>query len=216
MNERSPKVIPFYGARDRRLFRIERESMDRDGALIAHLDSRLPEGSVLDVGAGDGFTARRLKTSSREVIPLEPSAGMIGDGRDLPFVRGLAQDLPFDANAFDAAYATWAYFFPSAGYGSAGIRELNRVVRDGGEILICDNAGSDAFCGLFERDISSDSEWWRRAGFEVEIVESTFRFATTAEASELLTYYWRLNGRTKGAAVSTEIEYRIAVYSTRV
>ncbi|HUR50352.1 MAG TPA: class I SAM-dependent methyltransferase [Acidimicrobiales bacterium] len=70
-------VIPFYGAQDRRLFDIERAAMDRPGRVIAALDELLPRhGVVLDVGAGDGFTAERLTTSERSVTALEPAAGM--------------------------------------------------------------------------------------------------------------------------------------------
>ena len=85
------KVIPFYGAGDRRLFEIERRCMDRDGKVIAWLDELLPDGLVLDVGAGDGFTAERLARPGRSVVPLEPAAGMIARERRLPWVRGVAQ-----------------------------------------------------------------------------------------------------------------------------
>ncbi len=50
-------VIPFYGADDPDMFAIERRAMDRDGLVIAALDAALPGGLVLDVGAGDGFSA---------------------------------------------------------------------------------------------------------------------------------------------------------------
>ena len=105
-------VIPFYGATDPELFAIERTSMDRAGRVIRFLDETLPEHSpVLDVGAGDGFTAEALTTPSRTVVALEPSAGMIRAERPLRWCRGKAQALPFADASFEGAYATWAYFF---------------------------------------------------------------------------------------------------------
>jgi len=71
-------VIPFYGADDPAMFTIERAAMDRDGLVEKALDEVLPGGRVLDVGAGDGFTAERL-SASRRIVALEPSAGMIGE-----------------------------------------------------------------------------------------------------------------------------------------
>jgi hypothetical protein len=58
-------VIPFYGADDPAMFAIERAAMDRDGLVVRALDGLLPRGRVLDVGAGDGFTAE----------PWAPTAG---------------------------------------------------------------------------------------------------------------------------------------------
>ena len=55
-------VIPFYGADEPELFAIERRAMDRDGLVIDALHELLPPGLVLDVGAGDGFTADDVYT----------------------------------------------------------------------------------------------------------------------------------------------------------
>jgi hypothetical protein len=71
-------VIPFYGAENRKLFAIERDSMDRPGKVVGALDAILPSrGVLLDIGAGDGFTAERLTTESRSVVAVEPATGMI-------------------------------------------------------------------------------------------------------------------------------------------
>ena len=213
MAEPEQKVIPFYGNENVALFAIERKAMDRDGILLSWLDGHLPSGLVLDVGAGNGFTARKLTRSDRTILPIEPSPGMVGTRSDLPFVRSVAQELPFDSDTFDSAYATWAYFFPQMGHAEVGLAELDRVVRAGGAIFICDNAGSDEFCGLFERDISSNRRWWEEAGFDTTILESSFRFDSVEEAEELLGYYWSLNGKSDNAQPGKRVGFHIAVYS---
>ena len=73
------QIIGFYGAKHPSLFEIERRCMDRDGLVIQYLDRELPEGFVLDVGAGNGFAAIRLCSSSRTVVALEPDQGMVDE-----------------------------------------------------------------------------------------------------------------------------------------
>ena len=91
-------VIPFYGAGDRRLFEIERAAMDRPQRVVAAIDAVLPaDGVVLDIGAGDGFTAERLTRAARTVVPVEPASGMWRRERALPWVGASAVALPFAA-----------------------------------------------------------------------------------------------------------------------
>ena len=126
-------VIPFYGSTRPDLFAIERKAMDRQGRVIAALDSILPDrGRILDVGAGNGFTAVRLSSETRDVVAVEPSPGMIDRGRPLRWVRADAERQPFANGVFDAAYATWAYFFPRFHDPAPGLAELHRVVAEGG------------------------------------------------------------------------------------
>lgn len=200
-------VIPFYGSTDRQMFAIERAAMDRPGKVIAALDELLPRvGRVVDIGAGDGFTAEKLTTPSRLVIPVEPAFGMIDHGRSLPWVRATAQALPFHTDAFDGAYATWAYFFPSFFNISAGLEEVRRVVRPSGPIIIVDNAGDDAFTAMTGEDHAADLDFWRAQGFEGRIVETAFVFDTLQDAEKLLTLYFG-----DAARPALQIDYRVAI-----
>jgi predicted O-methyltransferase YrrM len=73
------KIIPFYGGTNPVLFEIERRCMDRDGVVIDFLDRILPEGRVLDVGAGNGFVGIRLaRARPRCVFAMEPDARTSG------------------------------------------------------------------------------------------------------------------------------------------
>ena len=208
------KVVPFYGASNRRLFEVERRCMDRDGLVIRRLDELLPSGLVLDVGAGDGFTAERLTRSDRRVVPLEPAAGMVARERRLPWVRGVAQELPFRDGAFAAAYATWAYFFPGIGHGDAGLAELHRVVRPGGLLAMVDNACGDEFLALAEDPTAtaSDPDWWAARGFEREVIRTAFRFDNLDEMRELFALYFGERGRRE---TRLEFGYKVAVYLAR-
>jgi len=204
-------VIPFYGSTDREMFAIERAAMDRPGKVIAALDELLPRvGRVVDIGAGDGFTAEKLTTRSRLVVPIEPAAGMIDHARPLPWVRATAQALPFRTDAIDGAYATWAYFFPSFSDISAGLEEARRVVRPSGPIIIVDNAGDDAFTAMADEDHAADLDFWRARGFEIGIVETAFVFDTLEEAEKLLVFYFG-----EAAQPALQIDYRVAIMVSR-
>lgn len=206
------QVIPFWGGKHPRLFEIERRCMDRDGKVINFLDQHLPEGLVLDIGAGNGFTAIRLINPNRTVIPLEPDESMIDASIPLVWTRGVAQNMPFHNAIFDAAYSTWAFFFQGVEMIEEGLCELKRVVKLGGRIIIVDNAGNDEFCALSPRDIASDPDWWESQGFQPTIIKTAYKFDSLEEANALLSFYF---GDDIGKANrKTEIEYRVAAYVT--
>ncbi len=212
-------AIPFYGASNRRLFSIERGAMDRQGAITRHLDSALPQGRVLDIGAGDGFTAERLGGGGREVIAVEPAAGMVEPSRKLPWIRGIAQRLPFREGSFMGAYSTFAYVFPSVGCGAEGLAEVERVLQTGCSFHFVDSAGDDEFCALANpddvnggEDISSPLTWWHERGFESTIISTSFRFETIDEARTLLGFFF---GRVGREAARLELGFNAVVYSQR-
>jgi SAM-dependent methyltransferase len=201
-------VIPFYGADEPELFEIERRAMDRAGLVIAALDRLLPAGRVLDVGAGDGFTAARLG-ARRDAFALEPSAGMIARADLSRRVRGEAEHLPFGDSTFAGAYATWAYFFSRDWDPSPGVAELDRVVRPGGPLAIVDNLGGDAFCSMAETDISADPALWESHGFACEPIDTAFRFDDLDEAKRLLGFFFGERG-VAGAAL--EVPFRVGLF----
>lgn len=205
-------VIPFYGATDREMFAIERRAMDRAGLVVHHLDAVLPPGIVLDVGAGNGFTASRLRRADREVVGLEPAAGMVDPTAPIPWVRGEAEALPFADGSFDAVYATWAYFFPTFLDPAPGLAEAERVLVDGGLLVVVDNLGGDEFCDLAETDIATDATWWVERGFGVEVIETAFEFDDLDEARRLLGHFFGPRGQ---AGARRRIGYRVGAFSRR-
>ena len=203
-------VIPFYGGSHPDLFALERRAMDRAGRVIDHLDRRLPGGRVLDVGAGNGHTAAALTASDRLVVGLEPDLRMIDPSVGIPWAAGDAAALPFADDAFDAVYATWAYFFPGFWDIGPGLAEAERVTRPGGSIVVVDNLGDDEFCALAGNDIAADADWWEAAGFELAVVETAFEFDDLAEARRLLGWFFGDRGR-DGAA--RRVGFRVGVFS---
>ncbi len=102
--------------------------------------------SVVDVGCGPGNIQPALCAAGARVVGVDRSPGMVGEARaqaardDLP-VRVLQADaeaLPFPAAHFDGALAAhMLYHVPTI---ERALRELRRVVRPGGRVLISTNA----------------------------------------------------------------------------
>lgn len=210
-------ILPFYGAAEPELFAIERTAMDRDGVVVRRLDDLLPSsGTVLDVGAGDGFTARALAGSDRRVVALEPAAGMVAqrvEHDEVTWVGGVAGALPFADASLDAAYATWAYFFPATMDPARGLAELHRVVRPGGPIVIVANAGDDELTGLGTASGGEPAGWFADRGLSTEVVDTTFAFASDEDARRLLARYLGDPARVPDP-VPRRLQHRVLVAAT--
>jgi SAM-dependent methyltransferase len=112
---------------------------------------RLPDGLVLDVGAGTGRLARgllQLQEIQATVICLDPSARMtkLGVKRTpddrAPWLRAWAVPLPFSDETFDlVASLEILEFTPRP---TQTLKELLRVLRPGGWLLVTNRVGWEA------------------------------------------------------------------------
>jgi demethylmenaquinone methyltransferase/2-methoxy-6-polyprenyl-1,4-benzoquinol methylase len=95
---------------------------------------------ILDLAAGTGTSSVPFEKVGAHVVPTDFSLGMLAEGRKrqpgLPFVAGDALHLPFADGVFDAA--TIAFGLRNLVDRDAGLRELLRVVRPGGRLVICE------------------------------------------------------------------------------
>jgi ubiquinone/menaquinone biosynthesis C-methylase UbiE len=165
------------------------------GALAAE-----PCPRVLDIGCGTGRLAERLLAAPtvRSVVGCDFSAGMLAHAAErlapaarastatVTLVRGDATRLPFADAAFDAAVSTEAFhWFPDQ---DAALRELRRVLRPGGRLLLAlvsppfEIVADAVELGM---RIVGQPLWWttprrlaaqvRAAGFQVERQRRIFR-----------------------------------------
>lgn len=105
------------------------------GAVRAH------EGeTVLDLAAGTGTSSEPFAAAGAHVVPCDFSFGMLAVGKerrpDLPFTAGDATRLPFADASFDAV--TISFGLRNVVDTLAGLREMLRVTRPGGRLVICE------------------------------------------------------------------------------
>lgn len=108
-------------------------------AVVHAVDPKAGE-RILDLAAGTGTSSVPFEQVGAYVVPTDFSLGMLTEGRKrqpgLPFVAGDALHLPFADGVFDAA--TIAFGLRNLVDRDAGLRELLRVVRPGGRLVICE------------------------------------------------------------------------------
>jgi demethylmenaquinone methyltransferase / 2-methoxy-6-polyprenyl-1,4-benzoquinol methylase len=101
-----------------------------------------PGQRVLDLAAGTGVSTAELRRSGAFAIGCDFSLGMLRVGklargrRGVPFVAGDGMHLPFADGAFDAA--TIAFGLRNVADVPMALRELARVVRPGGRLVVCE------------------------------------------------------------------------------
>lgn len=99
-----------------------------------------PGDVVLDVGAGTGVSTAELARSGAYAIGSDISLGMLQAGRrvrpDVPLLAGDALALPFPDATFDAV--TISFALRNVVDTDAALRELARVTRPGGRLVVCE------------------------------------------------------------------------------
>jgi len=108
-------------------------------AAVRALDIR-PGERVLDLAAGTGTSSEPFAAAGADVVPADFSLGMLRVGKsrrpDLAFTAGDATRLPFADAAFDAV--TTSFGLRNVVDSEAALRELLRVTRPGGRLLVCE------------------------------------------------------------------------------
>ncbi len=103
-------------------------------AVTRHLDPHAGM-RILDLGSGTGMWARAfIDWYDIEVTAVEPSEAMRARSMYQPVVHGDAERIPLDDDSVDAAWiSTVIHHVPDL---NRAARELRRVVRPGGPVLI--------------------------------------------------------------------------------
>jgi demethylmenaquinone methyltransferase / 2-methoxy-6-polyprenyl-1,4-benzoquinol methylase len=95
---------------------------------------------VLDLAAGTGTSSQPFRDRGATVVPCDFSVGMLRVGKQarpqLPFVAGDGTRLPFADDTFDAV--TISFGLRNIVDPDAGLRELLRVTRPGGRVVVCE------------------------------------------------------------------------------
>jgi SAM-dependent methyltransferase len=128
----------------------------------AFILSRVPLGNVLDVGCGTGLLAERLCDLGYTVTGLDQSRGMLQHvhkrRRDIPVVVGESTLLPFRDDAFSLTYCVAVlHHVADPGAVRQTLREMARVTRPGGFVLIWDHNAANPYWPILMRRVPQDS-----------------------------------------------------------
>jgi demethylmenaquinone methyltransferase/2-methoxy-6-polyprenyl-1,4-benzoquinol methylase len=108
-------------------------------AVLDAVDPR-PGARVLDLAAGTGTSSEPFAARGAVVVPCDFSLGMLAVGKrarpDLAFTAGDATRLPFADDTFDAV--TISFGLRNIVDPAAGLREMRRVTRPGGRLVVCE------------------------------------------------------------------------------
>ncbi len=95
---------------------------------------------ILDLAAGTGTSSQPFEDRGATVVPCDFSVGMLRVGKKakphLPFVAGDGTRLPFADDTFDAV--TISFGLRNIVDPDAGLRELHRVTKPGGRLVVCE------------------------------------------------------------------------------
>ena len=99
-----------------------------------------PAEKVLDLAAGTGTSSQPFRDRGAMVVPCDFSVGMLQVGKQnlphLPFTAGDGTQLPFADDTFDAV--TISFGLRNIVDPDAGLREMLRVTRPGGRLVVCE------------------------------------------------------------------------------
>ncbi len=100
-------------------------------------------GRVLEVGIGSGINLPLYGRDISSVCGIEPSAGLLRRAASQPtatlgeFIRGSAEAIPFEDEAFDSVVTTWTLCtIPDV---ELALREMRRVLRSDGRLLFVEH-----------------------------------------------------------------------------
>lgn len=145
-------------------------------SLVHGMASLLTLGDVLDVGCGDGWSARLLAPRSRSYVGLDRSEKVLSAARrrtksigHARFVLGEMEALPFDEACFD--HVLLFHVLVHADDPSVALHEAARVLRPGGTLSVVTLASHD------HTDLTAPYGH-RHAGFAPAALRSMLRAAT--------------------------------------
>lgn len=181
----------------------ERGDWAREHVLDPVMLGRLAHGayrSALDVGCGEGRFCRLMKASGIAAIGIDPTSPLLEKAKQRDptgdYRLGAAENLPFDAGSFDLV-VSYLTLIDIADF-RAAIREMNRVLKPGGSLLIANLTSFTSACAA--QGWIKDEEG-QRLHFPVDRYLDEFSFELEWQGIRILNWH-----RPLGAYMSALLE----------
>jgi ubiquinone/menaquinone biosynthesis C-methylase UbiE len=148
MKSQMEKMVPSYDSFMKKTT-LGREQKLRE--LTISLAGVKPGDSVLEVGCGTGtlsLAAKRQAGPAGRVFGIDVIPGMIEVSQrkaaqaneEITFQLGSINDIPYAENQFDVVMCSFMIFHMSEGVRRKGFKEIYRVIKPNGRLLIVDSA----------------------------------------------------------------------------
>jgi len=223
------EAIPFWGPEQLELLHLMTQAVDPEGQIPTAMQAAAPieKRILLDVGAGVGDRTILYARLAAHVYALEPDPAAIRllHGRvkssgaiNVSILPAGAERIPLEDDVVDVAYATWSYFFgPDS---EPGLREVERVVCPGGDLVVAQNYGHDDLALIWtadEAECETWPAWFVEQGFEYEVVDTVWRFGSVENAVAVLGYLWGARARAYVLEhQKIEFDYKVAIYHKEI
>jgi ubiquinone/menaquinone biosynthesis C-methylase UbiE len=181
---------------------------DAEGRLLPALLETTPLSGkrVVEVGAGTGRMTALLLAAGARVCATEREAAMLTLARErlrdqdgVEFVLADARQLPLLDAGYDIGMAAWVFghfrsWVPERWRAEigAGLDELARVVKPGGQLLIIETLGTGVTVPEPPEPELGEYYAWLEAerGFRRQSLRTDYAFATTDEAARVLGFFF--------------------------
>lgn len=198
----------YEGHADRYHRLVEREDCDHNLQPAIEAACPLRGARVVEVGAGTGRLTRLMASAGADVLATEPAEAMrevaqaslagLGPGR-ARVVAGEGAALPAEAGCADLVIAGWVFghqrsWYPDTWRETIGacIKEMQRVARPGGSLVIIETLGTGREEPAPPRpELGEYYRWLEEAwGFSRRAIRTDYRFLDPAEAVELCGFFF--------------------------
>jgi ubiquinone/menaquinone biosynthesis C-methylase UbiE len=145
--------LPFYDAVTKFM------GADRARRILLDQADLRPGQRVLDIGCGTGTFAVLLKQlhPDIELVGLDPDPKALARAKrkaeasavSLRFDQGFSDALPYPARSFDHVFSSYMFHHLEDDTQKKTLREVRRVLKDGGRLHLLDFVGPDSGSGNF-------------------------------------------------------------------
>lgn len=157
----------FYA--DGYLWAFDATMLGRSRPMRTSIAQRLKRhASVLDIGcSGADLAAACKRAGIADVVGLDASPYMLQQAArrnpGIPLVQGLAEKTEFPDGRFDAVAACFLFHELPFAAQDAALHEAHRILKPGGELLICEPAADQTRLGLWEllKKVGPLALWWK-------------------------------------------------------
>jgi len=185
---------------------IRRE--DYQGNILSAIESYCPlDGiDVVELGAGTGRLTRLLAPHVKSIKAFDSSAHMLDVAEKSLREMGLTnwetrvadhRQIPVPDSSADLVISGWSFCYLAVWGGAEwksalqyGLREIERILRPGGMILIIESLGTGTEKPRPPEHLEAYFNWLTETGFERGWTRTDYRFESLEEAVELSTFFF--------------------------